>query len=684
VSSDPAENSSTIEIRGACHHDCPDTCAWEVTVAKGRAIRLRGAADHPTTRGSLCPKVNRYLDRVYHPDRLLTPLRRVGAKGSGDFESIGWDEAIRTVAENLARTAARSGPESILQFSFDGTQGVVQKGILADRFFDFLGASDIRRHLCGVTAWLGAADVSGRPFGVDPEDLRHAKTLILWGTNTLLTNRHLWPTIESAKADGATVVVIDPIRTATAAAPAVDAFLQIRPGTDVALVLAMLHVMVDNGLLDPGWIADRTAGWDDLRRSAMEMSPAAAAEITGLAIREIEWLAATYASNRPAAIRVLVGPEHREHGRDIMRAITMLPAVTGAWKDIGGGLARSTQVYFEEALNLPVDRSSRRRFNMAALGAVLNDDTLVPPIEVLVVHNSNPAVICPDQNAVVRGLERENLYTVVLEQFMTDTARYADIILPVTTQLEHLDLMIAWGHLYLALNQPAIAPLGRALPNTEIFRRLATAMGMTDPSLHVSDQDLVSEVLDTEHPWAAGITLERLRRDGWARLDIKPGHRPYVDSEPATDDGRLRLGSLRYQPGSETPETGGELAGRYPLTLLSRKQHVRFLNANYGGFPDHLPREGQPLLEIHAEDAADRKIADGDLVTVANDRGSLLIRATVSSAVQPGVVAMPFGWWHRSSESGRGVNALTNAQHPADGTGSAFFHENLVEVSSAS
>ena len=684
MSSDPAENSSTIEIRGACHHDCPDTCAWEVTVAKGRAIRLRGAADHPTTRGSLCPKVNRYLDRVYHPDRLLTPLRRVGAKGSGDFESIGWDEAIRTVAENLARTAARSGPESILQFSFDGTQGVVQKGILADRFFDFLGASDIRRHLCGVTAWLGAADVSGRPFGVDPEDLRHAKTLILWGTNTLLTNRHLWPTIESAKADGATVVVIDPIRTATAAAPAVDAFLQIRPGTDVALVLAMLHVMVDNGLLDPGWIADRTAGWDDLRRSAMEMSPAAAAEITGLAIREIEWLAATYASNRPAAIRVLVGPEHREHGRDIMRAITMLPAVTGAWKDIGGGLARSTQVYFEEALNLPVDRSSRRRFNMAALGAVLNDDTLVPPIEVLVVHNSNPAVICPDQNAVVRGLERENLYTVVLEQFMTDTARYADIILPVTTQLEHLDLMIAWGHLYLALNQPAIAPLGRALPNTEIFRRLATAMGMTDPSLHVSDQDLVSEVLDTEHPWAAGITLERLRRDGWARLDIKPGHRPYVDSEPATDDGRLRLGSLRYQPGSETPETGGELAGRYPLTLLSRKQHVRFLNANYGGFPDHLPREGQPLLEIHAEDAADRKIADGDLVTVANDRGSLLIRATVSSAVQPGVVAMPFGWWHRSSESGRGVNALTNAQHPADGTGSAFFHENLVEVSSAS
>lgn len=678
------EQPPTEVVRGACHHDCPDTCAWEATVADGRVVRLRGAADHPTTQGQLCPKVNRFVDRVYHPDRLLEPLRRVGAKGAGRFEPIGWDEAISAIAGKLTEITATAGPEAILQFSFDGTQGAIQKGILADRFFDSIGASDIRRHLCGVTAWLGAADVSGLPFGIDPEDLEHSRTVILWGTNTLLTNRHLWPMIEGAKAAGATVVVIDPIRTPTASAPEVDAFLQIRPGTDVALILAMLNVMDRNGTIERAWIDERTTGWDDLRRSFVEMPPETAAAITGLTVSQIEWLATTYASNRPAAIRVLVGPEHREHGRDIMRAIALLPAVTGAWKDLGGGLARSTQVYFEEALSFPTDRPQRRRFNMAALGAVLDDDDLAPPIEALVVHNSNPAVICPDQNAVVRGLERESLFTVVVEQFMTDTARYADIILPATTQLEHLDLMISWGHLYLALNQPAISPRGGTLANTEIFRRLASAMGIADPLLQATDEELVRGLLDTDHPWAADITYERLREAGWVRLNVPAGHRPYVDTVPATDDGRLQLGSLRYRPGTETPDGDPGLAGRYPLTLMSRKQHVKFLNANYGGFADHHPREGEPLLEIHPDDAADRKLVDGDLVVVESTRGRLSIRAKVSSAVQPGVVAMPFGWWHGATRAGRGVNALTNAAVPSDGAGSAFFHENLVEVSAVS
>lgn len=663
-------------IRGACHHDCPDTCAWEATVAGGRVTRLRGAADHPTTQGQLCPKVNRFVDRVYHPDRLLTPLRRVGPKGAGEFEPIDWPNAIAVIAERLGAAA----PESILQFSFDGTQGVIQKGVMADRFFDEIGASDIRRHLCGVTAWLGASDVSGLPFGIDPEDLGHSRMIILWGTNTLVTNRHLWPTIEAAKRAGARLVVIDPIRTATAEAPEVDAFLQIKPGTDVSLVLAMIQFMDREQLLDERWLGEKTSGWNELKASVRAISIDEAAQVTGLPVAEIEWLARSYATSQPAAIRVLVGPEHREHGRDLMRSIAMLPAVTGAWRQVGGGLARSTQIYFEEALSYPTGRPQRRSFNMAGLGKLLTDEELDPGIECLFVHNSNPAVICPDQNAVVAGLQRVDLYTVVIEQFMTDTARYADIILPATTQLEHLDLMVAWGHLYLSLNQPAIAPRGKALPNTEIFRRLATEMRLSAPGLADSDEALVRQLLASDHQWLNGVTYETLSTRGWQRLQVPGGHRPNVDSLPATADGRLRLGALEYRPGSETVAGAPELATRFPLTLMSRKQHVKFLNANYGGFADHFPRAGEPLLDIHRRDAEARGIGEGAWVTVHNDRGSLTLRATISAAMQPGVVAIPFGWWHRAGRERRSVNALTNPAFAADERGSAFFHENLVEV----
>jgi anaerobic selenocysteine-containing dehydrogenase len=666
----------TTVVRGACHHDCPDTCVWDATVVDGRVTRLRGNADHPTTRGELCPKVNRFLDRVYHPDRLLAPLRRTGPKGSGSYSPISWDEAIDEVAARLSGIADGHGAEAILQFSFDGTQGVIQKGILADRFFGTLGASDIRRHLCGVTAWMGAADVLGSPFGIDPEDLRLARTIVLWGTNTLVTNRHLWPSIEAARDAGAVVIVVDPIRTSTA--ERADEFFQIRPGTDVALVLAMVHVLDAEGLIDPDWIAESTTGWEELRADAAAMAPERAAVITGIDADRIGWLARRFATVRPAAVRSLVGPEHREHGRDIMRAIALLPAVTGAWRDPGGGLARSTQIYFETALAFPEERP-RRTFNMARLGEVLT--ALDPPIRSLVVHNSNPAVICPDQNRVMAGLGRDDLFTVVVEQFMTDTARYADIVLPATTQLEHLDLSITWGHLYLALNRPAIPPVGDALPNTEIFRRLAGAMGMDDPMLRQSDEDLVRSLLDSDHPWLDGITYEGLEDDTWTRLRVPSGYCPGLDADLRTEP--MRLGSLRYRAGRETAEGDPEHALRYPLTLVSRKQHLRFLNANYGGFPGHLPAVGEPQVEIHPTDAAARGLAAGARVVIRNDRGSLTVTARVSDAVQPGVVALPFGWWHRYTPEDRGVNALTNAAVGEDDLGSAHFHETLVEVEPA-
>ncbi len=672
----PPEPSLSI-VRGACHHDCPDTCAWEVTVAAGRATQLRGVADHPVTRGQLCPKVNRFIDRVYHPDRLLSPLRRTGRKGSAAFAAISWEEAVADIADRLNRVRATRGAESILQYSFDGTQGVIQKGIMADRFFDALGASDIRRHLCGVTAGFGAIDVSGSKLGVDPEELRQAQLLILWGTNTLVTNRHFWATVEAAKEGGAIVVVVDPIRTPTAAAPLVDEFFQVAPGTDVALVLGMVHVLDSAGLLDQKLLETTTTGWEDFLDSARQMDLARAAAITGIDAPRIEWLAKTYATRRPAAIRSLVGPEHREHGRDIMRAIAMLPAVTGSWREIGGGMSRSTGVYFDTALAFPADRPQRPSFNMARLGEVLTGDSL---IEALVVHNSNPAVITPGQNEIVAGLEREDLFTVVIEQFMTDTARYADVILPATTQLEHLDLVPAWGHLYLSLNRPAISPCGEAKPNTEIFRMLAAGMGLDDPRLADSDEEMIRQLLDSGHEWMRGITYERLEDEGYVRLDVPTGFRPYVDTKPPTEDGKLHLGRLEYRAGGETMMGDPELAKRYPLTLMSRKQHIKFLNANYGGFDKHLPPEAEPMLEIHVDDASVRGITEGDQVEIHNDRGTLTLAATISAAVQPGLVTIPFGWWHRSTPERRAVNALTSTAVPVDDVGSAFFHENLVQV----
>ena len=667
---------SELTVLGACHHDCPDTCSWQVTVVDGVATRLVGNPDHPFTRGTLCPKVNRFLERVYHPDRVLTPLRRRGPKGSGEFEPITWDEAIRSVSGRMQALIEAGKAESILQFSFAGTQGMIQMGLMLDALFDAIGASDVHRELCGTTATVAAAKVLGRPFGVDPESLRHSKTIVLWGTNTRITNRHLWPIIEEARAHGAQVIVIDPVRTDTARQA--DAFFQLKPGSDVALVLGLVHVLDRDGLVDTAWLDEHTVGWDELRASSTAWTPRKAADATGIAAERIEWLAHRMATETPTGIRVLIGPEHRENGEDIMRAVAMLPAVLGSWREVGGGLARSTARWFSTALNEPTHRPRRRTVNMASLGEVLAEPTaLDPPIELLVVHNSNPAVILPDQNRVVRGLERPDLFTVVIEQFLTDTARYADIVLPATTQIEHLDLADAWGHLYLALNQPAIEPLGEALPNTEIARRLAAALGLDDPLLQMTDEQLVRSLLESDHPFLEGIDYDRLAAQGWARLAVPDGARPHVDPIADIPTGPMRLRAVEHRPGRETPENADH---RFPLGLISRKQHPKFLNTQYAGFPRHHPTSGAPHLQIDPADAAARGIESGDVVRVHNDRGSLTLTAEVTDDLQPGLVAIPFGWWHRSSPEGRAVNALTNASVAPGGRGSAFFHDTLVDV----
>lgn len=662
-----------LSVLGACHHDCPDTCAWEVTVEDGVATRLRGSPSHPVTRGSLCPKVNRYLDRVYHPDRVLTPLRRVGAKGSRDFEEITWGDAIEIIARRVRERLDQGRPESIVQFSFAGTQGLVQMGETIDRLFDLIGATDIRRELCGVSAFRGAARVLGTPYSIDPESMRQARTIVLWGTDTRMTNRHLWPTIEAARHAGATIIAIDPIRTETARAA--DVHLQPRPGTDVALVLGIVHVLDRDGLIDAEWIDERTSGWAELAASASEWTPERADEMCGLPDGTVAWLAPLLATQTPTAFRTLIGPEHRRGGEEILRAVTMLAAALGSWQNFGGGLARSTAAWPETAL-AGTPRIPRPAFNMARLGEVLTEED--PFADTLVVHNCNPAVIVPDQNRVIDGLSREDLFTVVIDQFITDTAAYADIVLPATTQVEQLDLAPSWGHMYLALNRPAIEPRGQALPNSEIARRLGAALGLEDEWLYRSDEQVIRDALASGHPLLEGITYESLSERGWQRLAVPAGARLYIDEIPGVANERMRLGALDVEAAAAAHSP--EVDPRYPLTLISRKQVRTFLNSQYGGFADHRPPVGEPLLQIHAEDAHARGIRAGDRVDVRNERGELTLTAQISDQLQPGLVAIPFGWWNDSTPQGRSVNALTNAAVGRGDRGSAYFHDTYVEV----
>ena len=685
----------TRTVRGACPHDCPDTCAWEVTVEGGRAVKLAGDASHPFTRGGLCAKVNHYLDRVHGPERLLHPLRRTGRKGEGSFERVGWEEAIDDIATRLRAIAAESGGEAILPYSFMGSQGMLQGSSLDRRFFARLGATRLERAICGSAGSSGVAMTIGTSVGILPEDAEHARFIVLWGTNTVVTNLHLWRFIRKAREAGAQLVVIDPVRTRTA--ESADWHFQPLPGTDAALALGMMHVIVREHLEDADYLARHTVGFEALVERLADYPPERAAALTGLEAEEIVRLARAYASGRPSLIRLLVGMEHRSHGGMAFRTIACLPALTGAWRHRGGGLLFLTSgLHFEalngEALEMPELEDPRTRsVNMVQLGRALTDPSLKPPIRALVVYSSNPAAIAPNQPAVLEGLRREDLFTVVSEHLMTDTARHADYVLPATTQVEHWDLLWSWGHDYLTLNRPAIEPCGEAIPNTELFRRLGRAMGFEAELFAPSDRELVELALASDHPSLAGVTIESLERDGWARLRLPEGWMPFAEGAFPTESGRCELYSERlaswgmdplpgFQPSPESAAGNPELAARYPLSLVSAKSALHFLNSSYAGLERHRRAEVEPRLELSAVDAARRGLADGELVRVHNDRGSLSVKVRVSDRVRPGVCALPFGWWASLSPGGASANALTR-DGIADLGGGGDFHDTLVEVS---
>jgi anaerobic selenocysteine-containing dehydrogenase len=611
----------------------------------------------------------------------------VGPKGSGEFEQIGWDEALAEIAERLNSTIAEHGGEAIMPFSDAGNQSLLAREGISERFFNHIGATRLQRNICGPTVGAGVTMTNGTSLCADALDLEHSQLIILWATNTRLTNRHLWPTIERARAKGAKVVVIDPIRTVTA--EAADQFVQPLPGTDVALMLAMMHVIVRDDLVDRDWIEAHTHGFDELAAHVDDLTPAWAAAQCGVDAAVIESLAREYATTRPAAIRSLIGAEHHENGAMFYRTLACLPALTGAWRERGGGLMRSVgtwqdQLVDEAAFARPdlIAGRNLRTFNMSRLGEILLDEQ--PAVRAMIVWNSNPLVIVPNAERAREGMARDDLFTVVHEQFVTDTAKYADIVLPATTHIESVDVVPAWGHLWMGWNEPAIEPLGESVSNSELFRRIADAMGLTEPSLFDDDETLIRDALPT-------VDLETLRRDTWWKVPYPESPTPWADGGFPTTSGKVEFVSAQlaemgqpalptFVPPGEGPQ--GPDAHRFTLQLMTPKHHNRFLNSGYSHLPKHGPAEGGPFVELDAADASVRGLAEGDGARVFNDRASIEVPVRISERLRPGLAAIPWGWWRHQHPDGKVANSLTNDTLTEWGGGVAY-SDTLVEVERA-
>lgn len=696
MSSPTTANDSHV-VRGACPHDCPDTCAMLVTVEHGRAVRVAGDPEHPFTRGFLCAKVNRYVERTYHPERLTHPLRRVGAKGQGKFARVSWDDALSEIAERLGEIArSDEGPEAILPYSYAGTMGLVQGSSMDRRFFHLLGASKLDRTICSMAGTMGMRMTVGANIGADAEGIPESDLVLLWGTNTLTSNPHLWPFVLQARARGAPIIAIDPLRTRTA--QQCDEWIGIRPGTDAALALGMMHVIFAEGLEDDDYLTRYTVGAEQLRTRALEYPPERVAAITGLTTEVIVSLARRYGRARAAFIRVNYGLQRHGGGAMAVRAIACLPALTGHWRRAGGGAQLSTSANFQfnrGALERPDLSPQVRTINMIKLGhALTRPDAGVggPPVRALVVYNSNPAAVAPERGEVVRGLARQDLFTVVLEHFQTDTADWADFVLPATTQLEHWDIHLAYGHHYVTLNRPSIDPIGECLPNSEIFRRVAARMGMDHPAMQDDDISVIRQALQGAGPKLEGVSFEDLLEHGWARLALPRPYLPFADGEFSTPSGRCELYSPRmaemgldpipaFTPPHESRERAPELAARFPLTLISSPAH-QFLNSTFVNLEPLRRAAREPELMVNPLDAEPRGISQGARVVVHNDRGEFLATARVDDAVREGTLWAPSIWWTKYSRDGKNANDTTS-QLETDMGGGPVFYDNLVELSLA-
>ncbi len=691
MSPPPPVTSDRHVVRGACPHDCPDTCALLTTVENGRAIAIRGAADHPATAGVLCTKVARYLDRTYSDQRVLHPMRRVGAKGEGRFERITWGEAIATIAEKFGAIAASpDGPQAILPYSYAGTMGLLQYASMDRRFFHRLGASLLDRTICASAGKAGWVSVIGATIGMDVEQYENSKLILIWGSNPIASNLHFWMRAQEAKRRGARLIAIDPYRSATA--EKCHEHIALMPGTDGALALGLMHVLISENLIDRDYIAQYTIGFDQLAARAAEWNPHRTAKVCGLHAEQVTDLARAYGTTRPAAIRVNYGMQRVAGGANAVRAIACLPALVGGWRDpAGGALLSSSGTYpvNTPALERPdLIRGNPRTINMTTIGNALVD-AIDPPVRAIYVYNSNPVAVAPESGKVRQGFAREDLFCVVHEIFQTDTADFADILLPATTQLEQIDVHASYGHLYALANNKAIEPLGEALPNTEVFRRLAAAMGFTEPCFRDTDEDIAQMAWCHDDPKARGLDWNTLRQSGWQRLEVPAAYAPFAHGNFPTASGKCEFFSAtldqqgldavpQYIPPRESVVTNAALAARYPLAFISPPAR-NFLNSSFANLPAFVGEESTPWLDLNPVDATPRDIHDGDRVRVFNDRGEFSATARVSDRARAGVAVAPSIWWQKLSPDGKNANAVTS-QALTDLGRAATFYDCLVEV----
>lgn len=688
---------TTSIIRAACPHDCPDTCALLVTVQDGVAVEVKGDPDHPTTAGALCTKVARYTERTYHKERLLYPMKRIGKKGEGKFMRIGWDEALDTIVARLKAIASRD-PQAILPYSYAGTMGLVQGESMAARFFHKLGASFLDRTICAKAGGVGYGYTIGAKIGTDMEQFQNAKLILIWGGNPIASNLHFWMRAQEAKRRGAKLIAIDPYRSLTA--EKCHQHIALLPGTDAALALGMMHVLIKEGLLDQDYIAQHTLGFDLLKEHVNEWTPQRTAEICGISVDEVEQLAREYGATAmrgdAVAIRINYGLQRVHGGGMAVRNIACLPALVGAWRHAAGGIQLSSSDTFPKN-NTALQRPDLlppgplpRTVNMSTIG----DDLLRgaspdfgPKIEALIVYNSNPVAVAPESAKVEQGFAREDLFTVVLEHFQTDTADYADILLPATTQLEHVDIHATYGHLYMMANNAAIAPLGEAKPNTEIFRLLAARMGFDDPCFTESDDAIAAQAFDKGDTRAIHFDWDSLKRKGWQKLNTPDA--PFANGGFPTPSGkcefyceRMKIDGLdplpTYIAPHESLASNPQLGKRYPLAMISPPAR-NFLNSTFVNVQSLRDTEGEPHVDIHPIDAAERGIRNGEQVRIHNERGSFVAKARVTDRVRKGLVVGLSIWWKKFAADGKNANEVTS-QRLTDMGRAPTFYDVLVQV----
>jgi len=677
-----SETNSPRTVHAACPHDCPDTCAMRVTVDGQRIVKIHGDPDHPPTHGALCTKVSRYAERTDHPERVLTPLKRVGPKGAGQFVPVGWDEALADIANRLKAVAARN-PEAILPYSYAGTMGLVQGESMAARFLNRLGASQLDRTICASAGGEALVQSYGGKLGMHLENFAQARLILIWGSNSIASNLHFWTFAQAAKRAGAKLIAIDPRKTETA--EKCHQHIALLPGTDGALALGLMHELIANDWLDHDYLAQHVEGWPELRERALQWPPERTAEVCGITADEVRQLARDYGTTAPAAIRLNYGMQRVHGGGNAVRLVSLLPCLTGAWRHPAGGLLLSASGWFasvkdDAALQRPDLLAGRRprTINMSTIGDDLlreSSASFGPKVEAVIVYNSNPVAVAPESRKVVAGFEREDLFTVVLEHFLTDTADHADYVLPATTQLEHWDVHTSYGHTYVLLNEPAIAPRGQSRSNAEIFRLLATRMGFTEACFADDDLSLVRQAVN------GSIDFAELQQRGWVKLPIADA--PFAHGGFKTPSGKARacapgVALPDHKPNRECRASNAELAQRYPLAMISPPAR-NFLNSTFVNVKSLRDIEAEPVLEMHASDATARGLADGQVVKVYNERGEYHCALRVNQRARPGVVNGLGVWWRKLGRNGTNVNELTQ-QGLTDLGRAPTFYDCLVEV----